>query len=692
MKNIAILGVHSAAGAELLAHMLTTVDDARVFVLDELGDPTLEEDVVNFLHKKGVGEDRALVWQRLRPAQHLLGMSVREREDLLGSTLTVFVAPHRPVYGMSLDQIRCVATSAIRYLSDLLKGRDAEVNYLSSYLIAGSRMGAYTEYDTDCGQRARNAYEYAALAGETAARALFPKERLKVFRLPFLSGSECDGRVFDAGSDWSIIERDLRQSEGVVFAYPEAVVPVAPVDLVSRHVFAIATAPDSSGTYHIAHCGLSVEALCRQLGMPQAKYRNLVAHRLRSLMRGGGVSSASEATACISAFSAANYLYPQVHHDTYRYDRAAERLGLSAIRGNRSVRTESVRSDEQQARYHAALLAYSVVETVGDLSHDKTWERKAVVDDMVLPYLDVGNGVPIVFLAGALGPEYWYGTLRYLMDRHRCILHGAVGWSATLPNSGEYADHETQAAVLKGLLAHLDLRGACHFVATDVSATVMQYFASRWPEKIASLQLVNPMTSPQELARCITSSGRSCLENEKDTNKLIAELQKSDPELRRMSAFDVFVADPQRRTPERWRSLRDNIGADRARIRLFCAALKERMSPNDLPKLSTMKCKVRVLWSCDNPIGDLSLYARVGPDRERRDIVLIADAGMDLAEAQSALVGDLIADYISTFEESAGVTHASRPDAALDSGTPMKSVPEELHTPAVERFRLAVLG
>lgn len=691
MKNIAILGVHSAAGAELLAHMLATVDDARIFVLDELGDSALEEDVVNFLRNKGVGEDRSLVWQRLRPAEHLLGMTMREREVLLGSPLTVFVAPHRPVHGMSPDQIRCVATSGIRYLSALLKGHDAEVNYLSSYLIAGSRMGAYTEYDIDCGQRARNACEYAALVGETAARELFPKERLKVFRLPFLSGSEYDGKVFDAGSDWSIVERDLRQSEGVVYAYPEAVVPVAPVDLVSRHVFAIATAPDSSGTYHIAHCGLSVEALCRQLGMPQAKYRNLVAYRLRSLMRGGG-NSASEATACISAFSAANYLYPQVHHDAYRYDRAAERLGLSTMRVNRSVWTESSRSDEQQARYHAALFAYSVAETVGDLSHDTTWERKAVVDDMVIPYLDVGDGVPVVFLAGALGPEYWYATLRYLMDRHRCILHGAVGWSATLPNSGQYADHEAQAAALKGLLAHLDLRGACHFVATDVSATVMQYFASRWPEKIASLQLVNPVTSPQELARCITSAGRSCLENQKDTKKLIAELQKSDSELRRMSAFDVLVADPQRRTPERWRSLRDNIAADPARIGLFCAALKERMSPNDLPKLSTMKCKVRVLWSCDNPVGDLSLYARVGPDQERRDIVLIADAGMDLAEAQPALVGDLIADYIRAFKGSVQVPHAPRPDAVLESGIPMQSASEALRAPAFEPFREAVLG
>lgn len=690
MRNIAILGVHSALGAEMLAHALAMNDAGRVFVLDELNDPALEEDVANFLGSKGLGEHPALVWQRLRTAEHMLGMTRTQSEQLLGSPLAVFVVPHQPVPGMTGDQIRCLATSGIKHLSGMLKDCDAQINYVSSYLVAGNRTGAFTEYDVDCGQHARNAHEHAAMAGEFEARSLFAKARLKVFRVPFLAGA-ASGGLFDARAELSLLCRHLKRSKAV-FASPDAVVPTAPVDIVSRHILAIAAASDSCDTYHVDHCGLSVEEMRRQLQAPEAGYRGLGAYRLRSLLHGNGSGLATGEEAWTVPFSAAHYMYPQVHYDHYRYVRVAERLGLPSMRDDQTVRIDSFRNDAQQARYAAALVAYADAASVGVLEHDGSWARSVVIDDTALSFLDTGEGSPVVFLSGALGPECWFGAVRYLMSRHRCIVLPIVGWGAVAPNNDQYAGHDAQAGLIKGLLAYLELRDACHFVATDVSAPIMQYFASRWPEKIASLQLLNPITSPQESARCIPTSMRARLENDKGLTKLVADLDKSDLHLRSISAFDTLIPRQSRRTPQRWRRLRDNIAADRARLKLLCAAWRERLASNDLPSLSSMKCATRVIWSCDNPVGDLSLYVRTAPDQAPRDIALIADAGMDVSEAQPALVGDLIASYIRMSDRSTSASRASGVDAIRDIGGSVMTASEEPPAPIVEQFLVTARG
>lgn len=647
MRHLAILGVHGAFGAELLVQCLSRNSADRVFVFDELADPLLESDVRAFLSRRGVAENCNIEWLRLRPTDDSLGLDAVQKEALFAAPLSVFVAPHRPAAGMAAEDIRCLATYVLRQLAVLLQGRDAHLHYASSHLSAGDRMGAFTEYDVDCGQKPRNALEFAAFEGEAAVRALFAKRRLNIYRLPFLAGASADGLLLDADSPFEKIAQALT-ANSALYADPTAIVPVAAVDHVAGQVLALALAADTSGTYHIAGCGQNVAALRDALGAGTTTYRGMPAYRLRMLFSRSSDTPSTRESAT-AAFSVAHALYPQTHHDSFRYDTAAERLGLTHASTCPPPRAAvAARDVAVHARYITALRSYTTLCTLGLLHHDPEWSRQAVIDDIVIPYLDVGHGTPIVLLAGALGPEYWLGVLRYLSAGHRCILMGTVGWSAITPNRGDYAGHEEQAALVKGLLAHLDLRDAVHFVCSDVSAPTMQYFASRWPERIATLQWVNPITTPHEMSRLLPVSMRTTVLDTKGRGKLIVQLEKSDATLRSMSGFDTLIRDGARRAPERWRRLQDQIGTDPARLRLFCAALCERLAEHPLPGIDQMKCHVHVLWSCDNPVGDLSLYARSGADRTTPpDVTLIADAGVDVAEAQPIQVGSMLARHIS---------------------------------------------
>lgn len=651
MINVAILGAHSAVGVELLAQALADNRPRKVFVLDELGDAALEQDIRGELSDRGIACQSDLVWRRLSSSKWMVGSSQGDRDGLFSAPLTVFVAPHRPVPGMTADQIECVATSGLQQLAHLLEGRDAVVNYLSSHLVAGDRLGAFTEYDTDCGQKPRNAHEHAAILGEAQARKLFSSKRINILRLPFVSGSQDDGRLFDRDSEFSAIVKWLERDARVINANPDAIIPVAPVDCVAKAVLALATCPVAHGTYHLSGSGLRVDQLCRQLGIRKSHYRGLATSRMRSMLaqvpRQGGADARPQA-AVLEPYA---YLYPQVHHDAYRYEQLAARLAIAPMAHARIAGLSVARDELQQARYAAALLAVAQAGTVGVLEPDPTWRRSTVIDDISLPYLDAGHGAPVVLLSGALGPEYWLGTMQHLVSRYRCLVVGSVGWSGTQPNQGGYADHGDQAALLKGLIAQLGIREPCHFVATDVAAPTMQYFASRWPDRIASLQLVNPITTPHEMARSLPVSLVSRIADLKSRSKLINELRKPGSLLRSASAFDILISGGGRSVDVRWERLRENIACDEARVALFCAAIHERLSAQGLPAVAELKCRTRVLLFCLNAVSDLALYAKSAAESpHERDVVLIADAGLDAAESKPALVADLIDEGIQLLD------------------------------------------
>jgi pimeloyl-ACP methyl ester carboxylesterase len=111
-------------------------------------------------------------------------------------------------------------------------------------------------------------------------------------------------------------------------------------------------------------------------------------------------------------------------------------------------------------------------------------------------YLALGGGVPIVLLHSSLGSKSQWATLAAQMaTRFRVLAFDLLGYGNNpLPDAREpfTLDHETRdvAARLDGLVGP---RCRVHFVGHSYGALVALRFAQRYPSRVASLTMFEPV-------------------------------------------------------------------------------------------------------------------------------------------------------------------------------------------------------
>ncbi len=116
--------------------------------------------------------------------------------------------------------------------------------------------------------------------------------------------------------------------------------------------------------------------------------------------------------------------------------------------------------------------------------------RYADLPDVSLPYVDTGEGAPIVFMHGALGDwRTWRGVLQHIPRSFRAIAY-TQRWFGTDPRSHRGASFGTQQQA-DDLISFLDALAlpATHVVAWSLSAHSALAAAVRAPDRILSLRL-----------------------------------------------------------------------------------------------------------------------------------------------------------------------------------------------------------
>ncbi len=128
-------------------------------------------------------------------------------------------------------------------------------------------------------------------------------------------------------------------------------------------------------------------------------------------------------------------------------------------------------------------------------------------------YLDEGNGTPVVMVHGNPSWSFYYRNLVLaLRDRYRCIVpdHIGCGFSAK-PGDNRY-DYTLPRRVddLEQLLDHLGITENITLVVHDWGGMIGMAYASRHPERIKRLVILNTGAFPLPTAKPLPLSLRIC--------------------------------------------------------------------------------------------------------------------------------------------------------------------------------------
>ena len=120
-----------------------------------------------------------------------------------------------------------------------------------------------------------------------------------------------------------------------------------------------------------------------------------------------------------------------------------------------------------------------------------------LVDEIAAHYMETGKGETVVLLhAGGTSSTHWRKIVPYLQGRFRVIAPDLIGFGETESWSGERElTHDDQADLVIGMLDHAGA-GAVHLVGHSYGGAVATRMALRYPERVGSLLLIEPVLTP----------------------------------------------------------------------------------------------------------------------------------------------------------------------------------------------------
>lgn len=131
-------------------------------------------------------------------------------------------------------------------------------------------------------------------------------------------------------------------------------------------------------------------------------------------------------------------------------------------------------------------------------------------------YLDEGNGAPVVMVHGNPSWSFYYRNLVLaLRDRYRCIVPDHIGCGFSAKPGDDRYDYTLPRRVddLERLLDHLGITENITLVVHDWGGMIGMAYASRHPERIKRLVILNTGAFPLPKAKPFPLGLRICRDN-----------------------------------------------------------------------------------------------------------------------------------------------------------------------------------
>lgn len=647
MNDIVILGARTSLGAHLLTRLVAASGAGRIHVLHE-GD-ALETTQRFFERLEQVpGLDMNRIDSRtLDFTEHLAGLPDTLLDLLTGKSVDVVFDLSAFDAGLSVEETEHLHGRVVDDIVALCASNpNARIHVLSSLFVAGNRFGGFTEYDFDLGQRCDCPLDQARLAIEQRLLERIDASRMSIYRLPILLPDD-DLAPVEPVTRHDALVQAVHLWRGRAWADPRAVLPFARTGYAAEFIARNVLSPDPGdgtavGAFHIVeqHRGMRawVEGIAgdgRKLSWRPRAIRNW-------LLRDGGDSLADARRDC--AHAVRDDFYTLWQADTYRFQRRCAQLRIEAPAGAIDWNLETRPAFDAHASLVRVLRQQAALGLDGVYTLDGYDQR--VVDDTPLDYWNIGEGPVVVLLPGVLGPESTFGLARRLRRDFRVIVpdsHGAV-------RQQDWSDPEArlsrEAALVKGLLAQLEIRKVERLVAFDLSVPVALYHQSRWPTATDGVMMVNPVSETNPEVSLPAAWKRW---NQRSLMGRSISFWVGRHSIRLASRMAGFNALFRRSLPDvesrMWR-LNRRLAPDRTCFDRSMRALGE-AATMDPAALTRARAPRSLIWACDQALGTLShgveLLANATNDETVR---LIANAGIDVSEHKPRQLAAVIRESV----------------------------------------------
>lgn len=182
MRNVLVTGPTGAAGEHLVEVLLRRKELENVYLLDSDHSFAASGRQVSGTHTGASGKAR-LAALAGAPGAPRLGVPKELWEDFGCSLDTIFHCFEDWHPGLSLRESRLANVTPVERMIELMeKNTQLHLVHLSTAFVAGAKRGLFTEFDLDCGQSFRCAYERSKFEAESLLRRSTVMPRVTVIR------------------------------------------------------------------------------------------------------------------------------------------------------------------------------------------------------------------------------------------------------------------------------------------------------------------------------------------------------------------------------------------------------------------------------------------------------------------------------------------------------------------------------
>lgn len=241
------------------------------------------------------------------------------------------------------------------------------------------------------------------------------------------------------------------------------------------------------------------------------------------------------------------------------------------------------------------------------------------VDGLRLRYLEGGDGPTVVLVHGFGGDaENWLLLAPRLTGDYRVVAPDLPGFGASDPPADSSFEADRQADRLAALLTRLAPGERVHLVGNSMGGQIVAIVAARYPEKVASLALFNPLGIENEPG---IGPSRAMQAYSEGRNLLLP----ADRE-----GFEAFVDLLFYRRPPTPGFINDYYAgrwlAQRPRLVSVFEDISERYVPLK-PLLGDIRAPVLVLWGEDDQVLPAAGAEHLAAGLERSDTIIFPACG-----------------------------------------------------------------
>ncbi len=279
------------------------------------------------------------------------------------------------------------------------------------------------------------------------------------------------------------------------------------------------------------------------------------------------------------------------------------------------------------------------------MATEQTLDTSAIIDGVRLAYSDRGSGEPVVFLHGTPSHSFiWRHVLPPVEAAgYRAVAFDLLGYGRSERPASRDTSVEGQTRLLGEFLAH---RGADEvtLVAHDIGGAIAQIFATRRPERVRRLMLIDtvsydswPSQTWQHIIREYLDDYAS-MPADAFEDLLIRQLKMTVADPRRMSGevLEAYLA------PHRSRLGRASFFEHQ--VRHYDSTHTQRITG----LLGELAMPVRILWGEQDSWQPLSYGKRLAADIPPARLNVVESAGHFLMEDAPERVTAEVLDFLTT--------------------------------------------